>query len=104
LGDRGAVLGAVDPEGVGLQVAHQGAEVQCPPVPAPFSLVVAGSTTPAPATQSFRRASRTDVDHHGIGLLVEVDRLDHCLSVDTEDPAPYVYTEHAILLALFPNR
>jgi hypothetical protein len=43
------------------------------------------------------------MDHHGFGLLVEVDLLDHRRPVDTEHATPYVGTEHAILLALFSN-
>jgi hypothetical protein len=43
------------------------------------------------------------VDDHGVGFFIEVDRLDHRRSVDTEHFAPYVYTEHAILLAANSN-
>jgi hypothetical protein len=44
------------------------------------------------------------VDHHRVGLLVEVDLLDHRRPVDTEHATPYVGTEHAILLATNSNR
>jgi hypothetical protein len=44
------------------------------------------------------------VDHHGLGLLVEVDFLDHRRPVDTEHATPYVGTEHAILLVASSNR
>jgi len=43
------------------------------------------------------------VDHHRVGLLVEVDLLDHGRPVDTEHATPYVDTEHAILLATNSN-
>jgi len=43
------------------------------------------------------------MDHHGFGLLVEVDLLDHRRPVDTERTTPYVDTEHAILLAESSN-
>jgi hypothetical protein len=43
------------------------------------------------------------VDHHRVGLLVEVDLLDHRRPVDTEHATPYVGTEHAILLATNSN-
>jgi hypothetical protein len=43
------------------------------------------------------------VDDHGIRHFVEVDRLDHRRPIDTEQFAPYVGTEHAILLALSSN-
>jgi hypothetical protein len=84
-------------------VAEKDTEVQRPPVPASFPLVIAGSTHSAPSTSSLRRAPGTDVDHHGIAFLVELDRLDHRRPVDTEQFAPYVGTEHAILLALSSN-
>ena len=101
LGDRRAVFGTLHPGSVGLQVTEQHAEVQCPPVPSSHPLVVAGGTAPAAPAAALGRAPRTDVDHHGFRLLVEVDRLDHRRPVDTEQFAPYVGCEHAILLALF---
>jgi hypothetical protein len=101
LGDRRAVFGTVDPGSVGLQVTEQHAEVQCPPVPSPHPLVVAGSTASTEPTPALLRAPGTDVDHHGFRIFVEVDRLDHRRPVDTEQFAPYVGTEHAILLASF---
>lgn len=79
--------------GVGLEMAVEDTEVQRPPVPATLPLVIGGSTASAPPAAALRRTSGTDVDHHGLGLLVEVDSLDHCLPVDTEQFAPYVGTE-----------
>jgi len=93
------VFRAVHSGSVGLKVTEQDAEVQRPPVPATLPLVVArGETRTAPAA-ALLRASGTDVDHHRISLFVEVNRLDDRLSVDTEQFAPYVDSEHAILLA-----
>jgi hypothetical protein len=43
------------------------------------------------------------MDDHRFRLFIEVDRLDHRRPVDTEHFAPYVYTEHAILLAANSN-
>jgi len=97
------VGGTVHPRGVSLEVAEKDADIQCPPVPAPFSPVVAGSTTPTLPATALLRASGTDVDDHGSSLFVEVDRLDHRRPVDTEQFAPYVDTEHAILLASNSN-
>jgi len=82
-----------------LEVAEEDADVQCPPIPSTLPLVVAGGTLPAHATAAFLRAPRTDVGDHGTGIFVEVDRLDHRRPVDTEGTAPYLYSEHAILLA-----
>src|SRR5450756_595632 len=59
--------------------------------------------TPTLPATALLRASGTDVDDHGSSLFVEVDRLDHRRPVDTEQFAPYVDTEHAILLASNSN-
>jgi hypothetical protein len=99
LGDGRAVFGAVHPRGVGLEEALHGPEIERPPVAAAFPLVIAGSTQPTPSTPALGRTPRSHVDHHGFGLLVEVDLLDHRRPVDTEHATPYVGTEHAILLA-----
>src|ERR1035438_9582405 len=77
------------------------AHVEGPPVPSPHTLVVAGSTASAEPAPALRRTPRPNVDHHGSCLFVEVDSLDHRRPVDTEQFAPYVGTEHAILLASF---
>jgi hypothetical protein len=97
------VFGAVDPRGIGLEVAVEHADVKGPPVPATVPLVVAGSAAPTKPAPAILRASGTDVNHDGSRLFVEVDRLDHRHPVDTEQFAPYVGTEHAILLALSSN-
>jgi len=101
LGNRRTVLGAVHPGSVGLQITHERAEVQCPPVPPALPLVVAGSTASAAPAPALGRAPRTDVDNDGFRLFVEVDRLDHRGPVDTEQFPPYAGSEHAILLAEF---
>ena len=64
-------------------------------------LVVAGSTSPAAPAATLGRPPGADVDDDALRLLVEVDLLDHRRPVDTEQPAPYVGTEHATLLASF---
>ena len=103
LGDGRAVLGTVHPRGVGLEEALHRPEIERPPVAPALALVIAGSTHPAAPTPALGRTPRPHVDHHGFGLLVEVDLLDHRRPVDTEHATPYVGTEHAILLALSSN-
>jgi hypothetical protein len=101
LGHGRAVLSTVHPGSISLEVTEEDADVEGPPVPSPHTLVVAGGTTPAEPASAFRRTPRPNVDHHGSCLFVEVDSLDHRRPVDTEQFAPYVGTEHAILLASF---
>jgi hypothetical protein len=43
------------------------------------------------------------VDHHGVGLLVVDDALDHRL-LDTERQGPYLLPEHFVLLSFPPLR
>jgi len=71
-GDRHPVLGAVDPWSVGLQVAKHHAEIERSPVPSSLALVITGSPTPTETASTFRRPSRTHVDHDRISLLVEL--------------------------------
>jgi hypothetical protein len=104
LSDRRPVLGAAHPRGVGLEEALHRPEVDSPPVPPTFPLVITGSTHSAAPTSTLGGAAETYVDHHSFRLLVEVDLLDHRCPVDTEHTTPYVGTEHAILLAANSNR
>jgi hypothetical protein len=105
LGDGRTVFGAVHPGGIGLEMTHELADIECPPVPPALPLVVAGSTYPATPTAALGRTPRADVDHHAISLFVEVDPFDHRGPVDTEHPAPYIYTEqrHSPCLELEPS-
>ena len=78
----------VHPRSVGLNVTGQHAEVHGPPVASPHPLVIARGATPTAPTMALLRAPGPDVDDDGIRLLVEVDRLDDRLPVDTEQFAP----------------
>jgi len=38
------------------------------------------------------------VGHYRVGLLVELDLLDHRAVIDTQHPTPYLDTQHPVLL------
>lgn len=69
---------------VGSEAAHHHTDIEGPPVPPPVALVVAGGTHSTPSATALGRTPRADVDNHRIGLVVEVDLLDHRDPVDAE--------------------
>jgi len=80
------VLRARHPRRVGLQLGTDSAQVQRPP-PAPARpVVIARATTtthPAPATLATDRPHR---GHQHLGVLVELDPLDHRLLDPKQTP------------------
>jgi hypothetical protein len=92
------VFGAVDPWGVGLQIAERHAKIERSPVPSSPTLVIAGSPTSTETTSTLRRPPRTHVDHDRVSLFIELHRLNHGRPIDTERPTPYACVEHANLL------
>ena len=104
LGDRHPVGRAVDPRRVRLEVAAHDAQVERAPPPAPFSLVISRGTDPAAPAPALGRPPRTDAHDDRILLLCDLDPLDHGRLVDTDDPAPYARTEHAVLLPALRDR
>src|SRR5208282_4407787 len=94
LGHGRSVSRAVHSRGIGLEETPERPEVEGPPVASAFALVVARGAHSAPPAPALGGPSRTHVDHHCVGLLVEVHILDHRGPVDTEHATPYVGTEH----------
>ena len=56
-----------------------------------------GIAGPAPTAATLGMAPGAPVDHHRVGLLIEIGVLDHRRPVDTERPTPSVGTNIAIL-------
>ena len=93
-GRRSAHGSGVHPRGIGLEEAAQRPEVQSPPVAPALTLVIARRPHAAAPAPALGRTSRSYMDDHRFGLLVEVHILDHRGPVDTEHATPYVGTEH----------
>ena len=95
-GDDHPVLAAGHPRRVGFQVRPVQPKVRCPPLPAALALVIARTaplTTPTPPLGALTRPDREDRD---LGLVVELDAVDHRRSLDPEHTCPYLVVAHAV--------
>ena len=93
--DRRAVLFAVHPRRIGLEVTAQRPEVEAAPPAPSLSLVIAWRTFPAAATAPPAALPHAHLDDDDllVVLTLDLDVLDHDAVVDTDDLSPYVGPE-----------
>jgi hypothetical protein len=102
LDDCRAVLCAVHPRRVGLQQRADLTKIQRPPTATALTLVIARRSAPAaPTTPPIAEPPRPHTSDYRVGLLIELDSLDHRAVIDAEQPTPYLDAKHLVSSLLF---
>jgi hypothetical protein len=92
-GDHYPMTLATHARRVGLQVAERRGQIERPPAPASFALVIAGAAPPAVRAPVPLPGLRPDRHHQYLVGLVEIDLLDH-RSPQSEQLFPYSEWAH----------